>query len=99
MAKRVKRKDLENLIKEGLTTALNVPDCSWFNMAIDSISVTIKIADETIAGKFSQTISYDNSPFAVFKEYLKNHTGENLKPTVVKKENSIIVQVNYDIIE
>ena len=99
MAKRVKRKDLENLINEGLTTALNGPDCSWFSIDMDSISLTIKIADETIAGKFSQTISYDNSPFAVFKEYLKNHTGENLKPTVVKKENSIIVQVNYDIIE
>ena len=99
MAKRVKRKDLENLINEGLTTALNVPDCSWFNMAIDSISVTIKIADEAIARKFLQTINYDNSPFAAFEEYLENHTGENLKPTGVKKENSIIIQVNYDIIE
>ena len=99
MANRVKRKDLEKLINEGLKTALNRPDCSWFNIDMDSISVTIKIPDETIAGKFLQTINYDNSPFAAFKEYLENHTGENLKPTGVRKENSIIIQVNYDIIE
>ena len=99
MAKRVKRNDLEKLIKDGLTTALKSPDCSWFRIDMDSISVTIKITDETIAGKLLQTINYDNSPFAAFKEYLENHTGENLKPKSVKKENSIIVQVNYDIIE
>lgn len=99
MAKKVKKEDLEKLIKDALKTALSRPDCSWFSIDIDSISVTIKIADETIASKLLQTNRYDDSPYAIFEEYLKKHTGENLKPKNVKKENTIIIQVNYDIIE
>ena len=99
MAKRVKKADLENLIKSALKSSLKLEDCSWFELNIDSISATIKIRDDSIAGKLLQTAHYDTSPYAIFEEYLENHTGENLKPKGVKKENSIIIQVNYDIIE
>ena len=101
MAKRVRKADLENLIKSALKSAIQLEHCSWFDIDIDSISATIKIIDDSIADKLLTTgmVHYDCSPYSILKEYLENRTGENLKPKIVKKENTIIIQVNYDIIE
>jgi len=98
MAKSVYKADLKELLNSSLKAALKVSSCSNWTIDINSISATIKISGH-IASTFFNTNRWDGCPLQIFKEYLKNHTGENLIPTVVEKENSIIIQVNYDIVE
>lgn len=98
MSKRIKKKDLENLINSSLKAALKC-ESTGCEVNIDSISATVKVVDDSIAGKLLVTTNYDHSSYAAFKNYLANHTGENLIPKVVKEGNTIIIQVNYDIFE
>ena len=97
MAKKIKRKDLEQLLTSSLKTVLD-SELSLWRISSNSISATIEFFNDTIVSKLLKK-EQNSTKFDVFKEILERHTGGGLVPTIVEEENLIIVQVNYDIID
>lgn len=96
MAKRVKKQDLKDLIEHALRCSLKCPPD--YNIKIDSISATIEFTDESIA-KVLDSNYVEHYKVTDFVEILENHAGENIIPKIVAKDDSIILQIDYDIIE
>lgn len=96
MAKRVKKQDLKDLIEHALRCSFKCPPC--YNIKIDSISATIEFTDEAVAKALSSD-HIEHCKVTDFVEILENHAGENIIPKIVAKDDSIILQIDYDIVE
>lgn len=99
MAKTIKQSDLKEFLNSSLKAAFKSSEDKNWTIDINSISATIKILDESMASDFFNTIHYDYSPLRDFRKCLSLHTGENLIVNPIKEEKTIIVQVDYTIIE
>lgn len=99
MAKTIKQSDLKEFLNSSLKAAFKSSEDKNWTIDINSISATIKILDESMASKFFNTIQYDYGPLCAFRKCLSLHTGENLIVNTIKKENTIIIRVDYTITE